>query len=234
MSAPPKPQPPPSGDVDIGWKLEVGTTVTFLAAFIIVAMRCFARWRYSQRGWDDYLMVFALVCGLFLMLSCVSSTSTLSCSPFFPSQAQALIATIIDFVATNHGLGRHYFYLSPKLRIDQQYYSILAQVFCVEAISFAKLSIVASYMRVLQGSNDRVHRALLWTTAVLTLVVNTIVVITFYTACDPISRTWDPMIPGACWSIDKKLAFFILQGGALSIQVSVRSLPLWKWKTNLV
>ncbi len=59
MSA--KSLPPPGGDINIGWKLEVGTTVTFLSAAIVVALRCFTRWRYSSRGWDDYLMVFALV-----------------------------------------------------------------------------------------------------------------------------------------------------------------------------
>ena len=59
MSA--KPQPPPGGNIDIGWKLEVGTTVTFLSAAIAVTLRCFTRLKYSQRGWDDYLMMFALV-----------------------------------------------------------------------------------------------------------------------------------------------------------------------------
>lgn len=50
-----------NGDINIGWKLEVGTTVTFLSAAIVVALRCFTRLKYSERGWDDYLMVFALV-----------------------------------------------------------------------------------------------------------------------------------------------------------------------------
>lgn len=52
--------PPASGDINISWKLEVGTTVTFLAATIVVALCCFTRWKYSRRGWDDYLIIFAL------------------------------------------------------------------------------------------------------------------------------------------------------------------------------
>ncbi|OTB04430.1 hypothetical protein M426DRAFT_261950 [Hypoxylon sp. CI-4A] len=183
---PARPQPPPGGDVSIGWKLEVGTTVTFLSATIVVALRCFTRWKYSKRGWDDYLMVFALF--------------------------QALVATIVDFIAVNHGLGRHTFYLTNQQAIDQQFYSLLAQVFCVEALSFAKLSIVASYMRVLRGSGNLLHEVLLWTIGILVFVVNTMVIITFYTACNPNEKTWDPLIQGTCWSTDKRLVFFILQG----------------------
>ncbi|RYC64418.1 hypothetical protein CHU98_g1799 [Xylaria longipes] len=184
MSA--KPQPPPGGDIDIGWKLEVGTTVTFLSATIVVALRCFTRWKYSQRGWDDYLMVVALL--------------------------QALVATIVDFVAVNNGLGRHAFYLSPPEAVNQQYYSLLAQVFCVHGLSFAKLSIVVSYIRVLRDSGSRFHQILLWTTGGLVFVVNTIVIITFYAACNPTEKAWNPSISGTCWAPTKRIVFPILQG----------------------
>ncbi|KAI1762789.1 hypothetical protein GGR53DRAFT_500025 [Hypoxylon sp. FL1150] len=184
---PGKAQPPLGGDIDIGWKLEVGTTVTFLSATIVVALRCFTRWKYSQRGWDDYLMVFGLL--------------------------QALVATIIDFVAVANGLGRHTFYLTYEQVVNQQYYSLLAQVFCVEALSFAKMSIVVSYMRVLRGSGNRLHEILLWTIGILVFVVNTMVIITFYTGCNPTQKSWDSLTKGTCWSTNKKLAFFLLQGG---------------------
>ncbi|KAI0546115.1 hypothetical protein F4679DRAFT_558528 [Xylaria curta] len=181
-----KPQPPPGGDIDIGWKLEVGTTVTFLSAAIVVALRCFTRWKYSQRGWDDYLMVFALI--------------------------QALVATIVDFVAVNNGLGRHTYYLSPPEAANQQYYSLLAQVFCVHGLTFAKMSIVMSYIRVLRDSGSRLHQVFLWATGVLVFIVNTVVIITFYVACNPTEKSWDRSISGTCWAPTKRIAFLILQG----------------------
>jgi hypothetical protein len=101
------------------------------------------------------------------------------------SQLQALIATIIDFVATHYGLGRHSFYLSPSQAVNQQYYSLLAQVFCVHALTFAKISISVSYMRVIRGSGHRLHQISLWTISVLVFIVNTLVIITFYVACTP-------------------------------------------------
>lgn len=55
----------PSADIDDGWQLEVGTTVTFLCAFIVVTIRTFARFKYARIGWDDWIMLFALVRHIF-------------------------------------------------------------------------------------------------------------------------------------------------------------------------
>lgn len=52
---------PSEGDVNIGYKLEVGTTVTFIAAAIVVGLRFIARLLYARLGWDDYIMTFATV-----------------------------------------------------------------------------------------------------------------------------------------------------------------------------
>lgn len=52
---------PPEGDVDVSYKLEVGTTVTFIAAALVVGLRFMARIRYARLGWDDYVMMFATV-----------------------------------------------------------------------------------------------------------------------------------------------------------------------------
>lgn len=52
------PRPP---DVSIGYRLLVGTTVTFVCAFIVVSLRGVARSLYARMSWDDYLTIFALV-----------------------------------------------------------------------------------------------------------------------------------------------------------------------------
>lgn len=48
-------------DVDIGYKLLVGTTVTFVSACVVVVLRAVARILYASLGWDDYMMLFAVV-----------------------------------------------------------------------------------------------------------------------------------------------------------------------------
>ena len=53
--------PPPEGNVDHGWQLLVAATVTFGFASLVVALRTFARIKHRRLGWDDHLMIFALV-----------------------------------------------------------------------------------------------------------------------------------------------------------------------------
>ena len=60
MATPSSP-PPPGGNVHYGWKLEVGATVTFICASLVVGLRTFTRAKYTHLAWDDYLMLFALV-----------------------------------------------------------------------------------------------------------------------------------------------------------------------------
>jgi hypothetical protein len=123
------------------------------------------------------------------------------------------VATIVDFVAVTNGLGRHTFYLNKDEAANQQYYSLLAQVFCVHGLTFAKMSIVVSYLRVLRDSGSRFHQIMLWGTGIAVVIVNTIVTITFYVACSPTEKSWDHSISGTCWAPTKKIAFLILQGG---------------------
>ncbi|KAF5876295.1 putative integral membrane protein [Botrytis fragariae] len=76
-------------------------------------------------------------------------------------ELQALITTIVDFVAVHYGLSQHTSYLKYNEAVHQQYYNLLAQVFCVQALSFAKTAIVILYLRVIHGSGIRIHQVLL-------------------------------------------------------------------------
>ncbi|CAD6594224.1 MAG: hypothetical protein ASARMPREDX12_008485 [Alectoria sarmentosa] len=196
---------PLSGNIDDGWRLEVGSTVTFLCASIIVGFRTLARAKYARLSWDDYLMLFAL--------------------------AQALVATILDFVAVHWGLGRHLYYLSPVQRVQQEYYSLLSQVFCVNALTFAKISICLSYLRVLRGSYKKGLRLVCYATAVLVFAVNTVVIISFYAQCDPPAKSWNQKIPGKCWKPPTEISLVLLQGSFSALtDFFLSALPIFMFK----
>ncbi|KAJ5578056.1 uncharacterized protein N7459_007020 [Penicillium hispanicum] len=173
-------------DVDIGYKLEVGTTVTFVCAFIVVMLRCLARVIYAKLGWDDYCMLFAVL--------------------------QALVATIGDFLAVNHGLGRHMIYLTKAEIPSLLFWDYFSQVFCVNALTFAKISICLSYLRILKGSQRPFLRVVCILTAVLVFVINTVVIITFYARCSPTHKSWNPYLPGKCWPSKAETGMVVLQG----------------------
>ena len=54
-------KPSPDGDKSIGYRLEAESITTFLAAAIAVALRIYSRAKYAKLGWDDGIMLFALV-----------------------------------------------------------------------------------------------------------------------------------------------------------------------------
>ena len=72
--------PPVGGDASIGWTLEVGATVTFICAFIVISLRAWARYKYSHLDWDDYLMIFAIVRPARLLIDARSTDSKLDTS----------------------------------------------------------------------------------------------------------------------------------------------------------
>ena len=127
-------------------------------------------------------------------------------------QVQALVATILDFVAADWGLGRHLYFLTPHQRSQQQYYSLLAQVFCINALTFAKVSICFLYLRVLRGTSQKGLRWVCYITAFLVFAVNTVVIISFYTQCNPSRKAWNPIVPGSCWKPPAEISLVLLQG----------------------
>ena len=127
-------------------------------------------------------------------------------------QVQALVATILDFVATHWGLGRHTFFLNPEQRVNQQYYSTLSQVFCIHALTFAKISICLTYARVVQGSQKRWLRWLCYTISISVFCINSIVIIIFYAQCLPAEKSWNPTIQGTCLKPPTLIGFVLLQG----------------------
>ncbi|KAJ5986614.1 hypothetical protein N7451_010979 [Penicillium sp. IBT 35674x] len=173
-------------DVSIGYRLEVGTTVTFVCAVIVVSLRMVARSIYAKMSWDDLLMLLALVL--------------------------ALVATVFDYISVNHGLGRHLIYIHKNDAISALYYDLLSQVFCINALSFAKISICLSYLRILKGTRHYVLRVACYLTAFLVFAVNTVVIISLYGQCDPPHKSWNPFLPGKCWAYRTEIALVLLQG----------------------
>ena len=93
------------------------------------------------------------------------------------------------------------------------YYDLLSQVFCINALSFAKISICLSYLRILKGSRHTVLRVTCYLTAFLVFAVNTVVIISLYAQCDPPRKSWNPFIPGKCWAFRTEISLVLLQGG---------------------
>jgi hypothetical protein len=100
------------------------------------------------------------------------------------------------------------------------YYDLLSQVFCINALSFAKISICLSYLRILKGTRHYVLRVACYLTAFLVFAVNTVVIISLYGQCNPPHKSWNPFLPGKCWAYRTEIGLVLLQGGKIPIMHS--------------
>lgn len=89
---------------------------------------------------------------------------------------------------------------------------MLAQVFCIHALTFAKISISLTYVRILKGSWNPWLTWICHTISVSVLCVNTMVIIAFYAQCIPNKKAWDSTVPGTCYEKHFLLGFVLLQG----------------------
>jgi hypothetical protein len=89
---------------------------------------------------------------------------------------------------------------------------LLAQVFCIHSLSFCKISIALTYVRILKGSLNRGLKLACHVISISVLIVNTMVIIVFYAQCIPNSKSWNPAIPGTCYDRKFLMGFVLLQG----------------------
>lgn len=169
----------------------MGVTL-FLTIFgaVFVLARLWAR-LFSLRapGWDDFFIAVAMVCSCAIDLQ----------PPYFLTRLQAagIAGQGCTFACIAHGLGISRFEddtinISAALKFSQ------FAIFCNGiAMCALKVSIGVSLLR-LQLS--KVFNAIVWTSIVVSVLVNLTVFLGTFATCRPMARIWNRTIPGECWS----------------------------------
>ena len=120
--------------------------------------------------------------------------------------------------AAELGVGRHDYYLTPEQRQQALKYSFIGISFCITSLVACKVSICASFLRFLEGSQAQYKRLFLHSVAILVFVMNVAFITTLFTQCSPVSRVWDPNIKGSCWDPNIERDVMYWQGGQLFCQ----------------
>ena len=122
----------------------------------------------------------------------------------------------MELVAIDRGLGHHIIYLDAWQRQQQSMYNSISQCFCIMSLTWCKISICISLLRIIEYSDHLVLRTILFLTMALVFVVNHVVVVTLFTQCRPTAKVWNSKIPGTCWKFPIELYVAIMQGGKLA------------------
>ena len=198
--------PPPGGDENIGYRLVIVASTTIATGAITILLRMYVRARIVRAvGWDDWLMLLALVSFLYIA------------HPFELTKIQVLgvVATGAELKAVALGFGRHVYYLTPSQRYNIMMWASVSSTHCIMALCVGKISLCLSLLRIIQGAGWKKLRWIIYFTIFVVFAVNTIVAITNYVQCQPVQKNWNPAIPGRCWKPSVQLSLTYFRGGEI-------------------
>ncbi|KAG5912599.1 hypothetical protein E4U53_005255, partial [Claviceps sorghi] len=143
----------------------------------------------------------------------VLSTATVSSRLWIRSKARGLAAddymamlsaifaltySILCIVQTKYGLG-----LPIKLRPAENIgpYSrvnFAGRPIYQLGISFFKIALLISYLRLLQGTDRKTYRMVVWATIAVVLLAHVGCALSLIFACTPVEKSWKPWLAGSC------------------------------------
>ncbi|KAI6363091.1 hypothetical protein MCOR25_006034 [Pyricularia grisea] len=168
--------PPPISNPadDEGPRILAATLTTCIAAFITVSARCYVRcFMIRSFGWDDALMLFALIVSV---------------------GSQGVVISEV-----HHGAGRHNGDIPAEDFEIGMMLNYITQITYLVAICFVKLSLGASLLRI---ATTKFYRWLIQGLFGFTAIYTAISVITIFAQCSDIRMNWDSTIPRQCWGQD--------------------------------
>lgn len=65
-------------------------------------------------------------------------------------------------------------------------------------ISFFKIALLISYLRLLKGTDQKTYRRVVWTTIVLVFLAHLGCALSLIFACTPVDKSWNPLLKGSC------------------------------------
>ncbi|KAG5996482.1 hypothetical protein E4U52_006552 [Claviceps spartinae] len=65
-------------------------------------------------------------------------------------------------------------------------------------ISFFKIALLISYLRLLQGTDHRSYRLVVWGTIAVVFLAHLGCALSLIFACSPVEKSWKPWVPGTC------------------------------------
>ncbi|ODA82205.1 hypothetical protein RJ55_00711 [Drechmeria coniospora] len=110
----------------------------------------------------------------------------------------ALVYSILCIMQTKYGLGlplraRPKENLIPYTRVNfagRPIYQI--------GISFFKIALLISYLRLLKGTDQKTYRLVVWITIFLVFIAHVGCTLSLLFACTPVQKSWNPLMDGTC------------------------------------
>ncbi|PTD08912.1 hypothetical protein FCULG_00011050 [Fusarium culmorum] len=151
----------------------IGITVTLtVLALSIVTARLYIRWKARGMAGDDWMSALSMVFALIYSCICIAQTR------------YGLGLPIPDRPKEN---------IVPYTRIN-----FAGRPFYQIGISFFKIALLISYLRLLRGTDHKTYRNAIWVTIVLVFMSHLGCTLALVFSCSPVDKSWNPLKEGKC------------------------------------
>ncbi|KAK3897651.1 hypothetical protein C8A05DRAFT_38780 [Staphylotrichum tortipilum] len=149
------------------------------------------------------------------------------------SMVFALIYSIMCIVQTKYGLGLP-LALRPKANLIPYTRSNYAgRPIYQLGISFFKVALLISYLRLFKGTSHVVYRRVVWIAMAGIVAGHLGCALTLILACKPVHKSWDPLVAGTCLAPGPSFTAYAIVTIVSDIVVAVIPIPvLLKLKVN--
>ncbi|POR39180.1 Uncharacterized protein TPAR_00619 [Tolypocladium paradoxum] len=114
------------------------------------------------------------------------------------SMGFALVYSILCIVQTKYGLGLP-LVLRPKANlIPYTRVNFAGRPIYQLGVSFFKIALLISYLRLLKGTDQKTYRRVVWATIVLVFLGHLGCALSLIFACTPVDKSWNPLTAGTC------------------------------------
>ncbi|KAJ3940024.1 uncharacterized protein N0V96_010020 [Colletotrichum fioriniae] len=142
------------------------------------------------------------------------------------SEVFALIYSGLTIAQTRYGLG-----LPIKLRpkdnlILYTRINFAGRPFYQLGISFFKIALLISYLRLLKGTDQKNYRRIVWLTIILVFIAHLGCSFSLVFACTPVDKSWNPLKAGTCLPAGPSFTAYAVVTIVSDVVVAVLPIPV--------
>ncbi|KAK4167793.1 hypothetical protein QBC43DRAFT_137156 [Cladorrhinum sp. PSN259] len=199
----------PELDAESQWRTIV-TICSILSFFsiVVVSLRLYIREKNHGLASDDWMAALSMVFALLYSILCIVQTKY----GLGLSIAKRPKANLLPYTRSNYA-GRPIYQLG---------------------ISFFKIALLISYLRLFKGTNHTWYRRIVWITIFLVFAGHLGCALTLIFACNPVQKSWNPTLTGKCLAPGPSFTAYAIVTIVSDVVVAVIPIPvLLKLKVNI-
>ncbi|KAK5995050.1 hypothetical protein PT974_03443 [Cladobotryum mycophilum] len=188
-------------DAESQWREIIAICVVLSVCSIsVVCCRLWIRLRARGLASDDYMAALSMVFALIYSILCILQTKYGLGLPIKDRPK----ANLIPYTRLNYA-GRPFYQLG---------------------VSFFKIALCISYLRLLKGTDQKMYRMIVWAVITLVFLAHLGSTLSLILACTPVAKSWNPLMKGKCLAPGPSFTGYAVVTIVSDIVVAILPIPV--------